>query len=446
MPSKEHRDDLQKLFTHDRHGVVVLRGASIMHRYGTDYEFPFRQESNFWYLTGVDEPDYGMVLNLENGDFHLIAPDRDTDFAVWNGRIVPREEIRDRYQPDHLHIGKEMEELLREIGPDVIYTLSSDLADELEEDLPDYPIDTESLPDALAWCRAIKNEEELGRLRHAAKINNQAHLEVLQNLRPGIYEYECKALFEYYQMRNGLVQDAYNGIHASGPNSAILHYTGNNRKMVNGDLYLIDAGHEYLGYASDFSRTWPVSGRYNDWQKVIYEIVLEAQKAAIREATTGTRMEELHLLSAKIIVDGLLDAGLLRGNRKELMEKNLFALFFPHGLGHFLGLDTHDVGGYPKGVTRIDRPGLQHLRVRRELAPGMVITVEPGIYFIPALLLPALDNPEKAPYLNRERIERLLDFGGVRIEDNLIITEQIPENLTRLPKEITDIEEVMSRS
>ena len=154
-------------------------------------------------------------------------------------------------------------------------------------------------------------------------------------------------------------------------------------------------------------------------------------------------MEDLHLAAARIIMHGLKDIGLVKGSVDELMEQNIFALFFPHGLGHFLGLDTHDVGGYPKGVDRIDRPGIRFLRVRRELQPGMVITVEPGLYFIPALLKPALEDEKTAKYLNGDKLEKFFDFGGVRIEDNLIITEDGYENMTDVPKEIKEIEKVM---
>jgi Xaa-Pro dipeptidase len=154
-------------------------------------------------------------------------------------------------------------------------------------------------------------------------------------------------------------------------------------------------------------------------------------------------MEDLHLNACRIILEGLKEVGVVEGGVDEMMEADVFALFFPHGLGHFLGLDTHDVGGYPKGVDRIDRPGIKYLRVRRELLPGMVITIEPGIYFIPALLKPALEDETKSAFLNAGKIEELLDFGGVRIEDNLIITEEGYENLTDVPKEIREIEEVM---
>ena len=414
-----------------------------MYRYGTDYEFPFRQESNFWYLTGVNEPDYHLILDLKTQKYHLFAPKRDSLFAVWHGRIRSPEETKTEYEPDHLHFDSELPKMFKELKPDIVYCLDEEQAEYLEGLDRSLKIDAESLSEAIAYCRCIKTEWELDQLREASRINSLAHVEVLKALKPGMYEYELKALFDYHQVRLGLQQDAYNGIHASGPNSAILHYTDNDRKMNSGELFLIDAGFELYGYSSDFTRTYPVNGKFTGDQAAIYQTVLNAQKSVIEAIKPGVKMEDLHMLAAHIVVTGLKDIGLLKGSVDDLMENDIFALFFPHGLGHFLGLDTHDVGGFPKGVERFERPGLRFLRARRELLAGMVITVEPGIYFIPALLKPALEDGEKSAFLNAVNIEKLYDFGGVRIEDNLIITENGIENLTDVPKEIKEIEDIM---
>ena len=443
MPSNIHREKLLSLFEENQEGAIYLKGAETMYRYGTDYEFPFRQESNFWYLTGVNEADYHAVIDIKSGEFHLFAPKRDAQYAVWHGRIKPKGEIRELYQPDHLHDEYKLLTVLKNINPSVIYCLDEDQAEFLETLNRDFRVDTETLIDAITYCRCIKTEQELDFMREAARVNNLAHLEVMKTLKPGMYEYETKAIFDYHQQKHGLLQPAYSGIHAAGVNSAILHYTENNQRIKKGDLYLIDAGYEFKGYASDFTRTYPAGGRFSGDQAAIYQIVLNALNKTIEAVTPGVKMEELHLAACRIILHGLKEIGLVKGDIEEMMEKNIFALFFPHGLGHFLGLDTHDVGGYPKGVERIDRPGIQYLRVRRELMPGMAITVEPGIYFIPALLKPALEDPEKASYLNTGKVEKMLDFGGIRIEDNLIITENGSMNLTNVPKEIREIEEVM---
>jgi Xaa-Pro dipeptidase len=443
MPAQVHREKLLSLFEENQGGVIYLKGAEIMYRYGTDFEFPFRQESNFWYLTGVNEPDYHTVIDIKTGDFHLFAPKRDDRYAVWHGRIKPTEEIRDLYQPDQLHPENKLLTVLKSLDPAVIYCLDEEQAEFVEELSRDFQVDTETLTDAITFCRCIKTEQELDYMREAARINNMAHLEVMKALKPGMNEYETKAIFDYHQHKNGLLQPAYSGIHAGGVNSAILHYTENNQPINNGDLYLIDAGYEYNGYASDVTRTYPANGRFSGDQAAIYQIVLNTLKKTIEAVKPGLKMEELHMAACRIILHGLREIGIVKGDIEEMMQNDIFALFFPHGLGHFLGLDTHDVGGYPKGVERIDRPGIRFLRVRRELIPGMVITVEPGIYFIPALLKPAFDEEEKARFLNIEKIKSLLDFGGIRIEDNVIITEEGSENLTDVPKEIKEIEGVM---
>jgi Xaa-Pro dipeptidase len=440
-----HRKKLLGLFEENQNGIIYLKGAELMYRYDTDYEFPFRQESNFLYLSGINEPDYHLILDLNSKNYHLFTPKRDAQYAVWHGRIKSQKEVLDQYQPEHLHYDNDLLNVIHDLNPEIVYCVNEEQAEYLEDLDRSINVDTESLAEAITYCRSIKTEWELDKLRKAAQINNAAHREVPKALKSGKYEYEIKAVFDYHQIRNGLLNDAYNGIHASGPNSAILHYTDNNRKMIDGDLFLIDAGYEYNGYASDFTRTYPVNGKFSGDQAAVYQIVLNAHSSAIKAAGPGVKMEDLHMLAARIILEGLIDLKLINGEVDELMDNNIFALFFPHGLGHFLGLDTHDVGGYPKGVDRIERPGLRFLRARRELLPGMVITIEPGIYFIPTLLNPALEDPDKSKFLNEDNIRKFFNFGGIRLEDNLIITDTGIENLTDVPIQIRDIENNMNR-
>lgn len=444
MSAKLHQKKLLSLFDDDQDGVIYMKGAETMYRYETDFEFPFRQESNFWYLTGVNEADYHALLDIKSGEYHLFAPKRDSQYAVWHGRIKPKEEINSLYGPDHLHYDNQLLSVLNKRKPKTIYCLDDDQAEFIEDLNREFKLEIETLADAITFCRCIKSEGELEKMREAARVNNLAHVEVMKALKPGMNEYEAKAIFDYHQQKHGLMQPAYSGIHAGGVNSAILHYTENNQPIQDGDIYLIDAGFEYEGYASDVTRTYPANGRFTGDQAAIYQVVLDALNQTIEMTAPGIKMEELHLAACRIILTGLKRLGVVQGDVEELMEKDIFALFFPHGLGHFLGLDTHDVGGYPKGVERIDRPGIRFLRVRRELMPGMVITIEPGIYFVPALLKPALEDEKKSKYLVREKVESLMNFGGVRIEDNLVVTENGYENLTDVPKEIKEIEAVMN--
>lgn len=458
--ARQHREKLWDLFEDPAEGIVYLRGAAVQHRYDTDTEISFRQESHFWYVSGVNEADYHLILDLGARKMHLFTPKRDTLYAVWNGRVKTADEIRSLYAPDELHYDIELAEVLAQLAPERIFVLDEPGKTSLIGALESLPedkapekalgskpaewvhtrVETTSLRDALTFCRLHKTEAELERMRFAAQVNSYAHNEVLKALRPDVYEYEMKAVLDAHLMRHGLLHPAYNGIFASGSNSAILHYVENTRQMKNGELFLIDSGYEFEGYSSDITRTWPVNGHFSEDQRKIYSTVLEGQKAAIEAAKAGVKMEDLHVMTTRVMMEGLLDGGYLKGSVDEIMEKNIFALFFPHGLGHFLGLDTHDPGGYPKGVERIDRPGIRYLRIRRELEAGMVITIEPGLYFIPALLRPAFENPEQKAYLHVDRLEGMLNFGGVRIEDNLVIQEGGNENLTSVVKEIDEIE------
>lgn len=443
MPAELQRKKLLSLFDEEQENVIYLKGSELMYRYQTDYEFPFRQESNFWYLTGVDEPDYHMILDLKTETYHLFAPKRDEHYGVWHGHIKLKEDIQTLYEPDELHYDNRLLTVLKNLNPKVIYCLNEDQAEFLEDLDRSFRVDTESLNDAITFCRTIKTEDELNLMREAARINNIAHRKVMEQVKPGMYEYELKAIFDYHQVKRGLLFEAYNGIHAAGKNSSILHYTDCTNRLANGDLYLIDAGYEYEGYASDVTRTYPANGRFRDDQAAVYQTVLNALNAVIEAVKPGVKMEDLHMAAAEIILKGLKQMGLVKGSIEDLMEKDIFALFFPHGLGHFLGLDTHDVGGYPKGVERIDRPGIRFLRARRELQPGMVVTIEPGLYFIPALLENAFEDEEKSKFLNADKLQAFFDFGGVRIEDNIIITEDGCENMTDVPKEIKEIEKII---
>ncbi|MFA5667929.1 MAG: aminopeptidase P family protein [Balneolaceae bacterium] len=440
----QHREKLLSLFDDNQKGVVFIQGEEIMYRYSTDYEFPFRQESNFWYLAGVNEPDCSMLLDLEKEEYHLFVPERDAQYAVWHGYVKTMEQYQEEYQPDHLHHRNEILTVLKKLKPELVYCLDEEQAEFIEDLSRDFKVDTESLTDALTYCRVIKTEDELELMREACRVNDLAYIEVMKAIKPDMYEYQMKAVFNKVQIENGLMQDAYNGIFASGKNASILHYVENTSQIKDGDLFLMDAGFECKGYAADYTRTFPANGKFTEIQAGIYNAVLAGMQVVLDAIKPGAKMEDLHLLSARAMMSGLKELDIVRGEMDELMSENVFALFFPHGLGHFLGLDTHDVGGYPKGVDRIDRPGIKFLRARRDLQPGMVITVEPGIYFVEAVLAPALEDPKVNKYLNSDKVRSLLNFGGVRIEDNIVVTEDGHENLTNVPKEIADIEKLMA--
>ena len=319
-----------------------------MYRYDTDYEFPFRQESNFWYLTGVNEAECSLVLDLKKEEYHLFVPERDAQYAVWHGYVKTKEQYQEEYQPDHLHYRNDILKVLNELKPETVYCIDDEQAEFVEDLNRGFNVETEALVDALTYCRVLKTDWELDQLREACRVNDLAYLEVMRSIKPGMYEYEMKAIFNKVQIENGLMQDAYNGIFASGVNASILHYVVNNSKIKDGDLFLMDSGFECNGYASDYTRTFPANGKYTDIQKGIYNSVLTGMDKVLDSIKPGVKMEDLHLLAARTMMEGLKDMGVVKGNVDDMMEENIFALFFAHGWGHFLGLETHDVGGYPK--------------------------------------------------------------------------------------------------
>jgi Xaa-Pro dipeptidase len=209
-------------------------------------------------------------------------------------------------------------------------------------------------------------------------------------------------------------------------------------------MFLNDSGAEYHGYSSDITCSYPVNGRFTPEQKGVYETVLAANRAVQQAMRPGVSWPDMHRLAERTIAERLRDLGLLRGTTEELMAAHVPALFMPHGLGHLMGLDVHDVGGYPEGCSRIDEPGIRSLRCGRALEPGMVITVEPGVYFIEPVLEPALADPKLSRFLVPDVIARFKGFGGVRIEDDVVVTTTGSENLTRVPRDVKDIESVMA--
>jgi len=262
-------------------------------------------------------------------------------------------------------------------------------------------------------------------------------------------EYQIEALFLYEIYYNGGCRNcSYTCICASGVNSATLHYghaaAPNNKELKDGDMVLLDMGAEYHCYASDITRTYPINGKFTQDQKEVYESVLAAQEGVLKAMKPGVSWKDMHTLATEIICEQLKKHGFLKGDVQEMMKNHIGALFFPHGLGHFLGIDTHDAGGYPEGTERIKQPGYKSLRTLRELKEGMVITVEPGIYFIESELEPALKDSVKSQFLVAEKIQRFKNFGGVRLEDNVIVTKDGVENMTQIPKTVVEIEEWMA--
>ncbi|KAL5557430.1 hypothetical protein UlMin_039666 [Ulmus minor] len=276
----------------------------------------------------------------------------------------------------------------------------------------------------LTKCCVIKSDLELALIQFSNDISSEAHVEVMRKVRAGMKEYQLESMFLHHTyMYGGCRHCSYTCICATGGNSVVLHYghaaAPNDRTFEDGNMALLDMGAEYNFYGSDITCSFPVNGKFTPDQLLIYNAVLDAHDAVISMMKPGVSWLDMHKLAEKIILESLRGGGVLVGNVDDMMAERVGAIFMPHGLGHLLGLDTHDPGGYTKGMQRPKEPGLKSLRTTRELQAGMVITVEPSCYFIDDLLVPAMESSNTTEFFNREVIARFKGFGGVRIESDL---------------------------
>ena len=410
--------------------AVALVPAASQKVRSRDTYFRFRQDSDFWYLSGFDEPDALIVLvpGRSHGEAILFCSEPDPKTALWEGEQVGPERAVSAYGFDDAFPLDDLDDILPGLmeGREHVY-YSVGLRPEFDQkvlgilahlrqhaaSLSLAPGDLIDLHRLLHEHRLIKECAELDVMRKAAEITVAGHRAAMRAASPGVYEYQLEAELQYVFARHGAREQAYAPIVGSGPNACTLHYDKNSRRMKNGDLVLIDAGCEYQMYAADVTRTFPVNGRFNPEQKAVYDIVLRAQQAAIEQLQVGLPWQVSHDASVRVITEGLLDLGILHGLVDDLIEVKAYQPFYMHRVGHWLGLDVHDVGDY-------QRDGRW-----RDLQAGMVTTVEPGIYI-------GSDNTAV-----HERWRGI----GIRIEDDVLIASDGPEVLTHgAPKTIEEIE------
>ncbi|OSM94801.1 MULTISPECIES: Xaa-Pro aminopeptidase [Lonsdalea] len=399
-----------------------------------DSDYPYRQSSDFWYFTGFNEPEAALLLVKSDENHHhsvLFNRVRDITAEIWFGRRLGQDAAPAKLGVDRALPFEEMGEQLHLLlnGLDVIYhaqgqyryadkRVFSALETLREGSRKGYSAPS-TITDWRPWVhemRLIKSPVEIDLMRRAGEITALAHTRAMQTCRPGLYEYQLEGEIHYEFTRHGARYPSYNTIVGSGENGCILHYTENESQMQDGDLVLIDAGCEYQGYAGDITRTFPVNGKFTAPQRAIYDIVLAAEKRAIELYGPGRSIREVNEEVVRIMLQGLLDLGILQGDIDELYAAEAHRDFYMHGLSHWLGLDVHDVGDYGSG----DRG--------RILAPGMVLTVEPGLYIAPDADVP----PEYRGI-------------GIRIEDDIVITASGNEVLTAgVVKDPDDIEALMA--
>lgn len=412
--------------------VAIIPAAREVLR-SNDTHYAFRQDSDYLYYSGIDEPDGLLVLMPDGPDETMLwVLNRDPEQEIWHGRRLGTEKAKALAGVDLCHNLDSLSDGLAACldGRSDLYVAqgsNSWVHEEIEAAMRSLRANKrkgqrppERIHDLTALMhnqRLVKSEYERACIRRACAISVDAHRRAMQATRPGCFEYQIAAELHHEMAWQGASGPAYGSIVGGGDNACILHYTENSSELKDGDLLLIDAGAEYQGYAGDITRTFPVNGKFSEPQRKLYNLVLRAQEAAFAVIKPGATLPDAYKASVQVLVEGMVELGILRGEVDALIKSLAFRPYFMHGLGHWLGLDVHDVGDY-----QVDGQP-------RKLQPGMVITVEPGLY-IPV----DADCPEAYRGM------------GVRIEDDLLITEQGFENLTAgVPKTIEGIEALMAR-
>ncbi|PKA30759.1 Xaa-Pro aminopeptidase [Cedecea lapagei] len=433
MTQQEFLRRRQALLAHMQPGSAALIFAAPEATRSNDSEYPYRQSSDFWYFTGFNEPEAVLVL-IKSDDTHnhsvLFNRVRDLTAEIWFGRRLGQDAAPEKLGVERALAFSEINEQLYQLlnGLDVVYHAQGEYAyaDELVfaalDKLRKGSRQNLSAPASLTdWrpivheMRLFKSPEELDVMRRAGEISALAHTRAMEKCRPGMFEYQLEGEILHEFNRHGARFPSYNTIVGGGENGCILHYTENESELRDGDLVLIDAGCEYRGYSGDITRTFPVNGKFSPAQRAVYDIVLESLETALTLFRPGTSIQDVTGSVIRIMVNGLVKLGVMKGDVEELIADNAHRAFFMHGLSHWLGLDVHDVGGY--GPDR-----------SRTLEPGMVLTVEPGLYIAP-------DADVPAEYRGI----------GIRIEDDIVITENGNENLTAsVVKKADEIEALMA--
>lgn len=445
---RDRREAVARLWDMSR-GAVLTPGGLPVPVPGTDQYHDFHAHPEFTYLSGARIP--GSALAFEPGEgWLLFAPVAGLEERVWVGEGEDLEALAATTGLRVRPLGELRSWLERRRGEPLALLGNDDITHHPAaygiEGWPALELDVDAEPSArlseqVSESRRAKDDSEVALMRSAAGASRAGHLAALRLARPGMSERQLQIELEAEFFRNGAERTAYGSIVGTGSNGAVLHFSPTSRALSDGELVLIDAGAEVGGYASDVTRTFPVGPRFEGIQRDLYQLVLEVQQAAIRDVQPGMEYKTLHLQAAERIADGLVDLGILRGSPADLVESDAHALFFPHGLGHMLGLATHDAGGCLRGRTTSDRFGLKWLRADLPLQPGYVVTIEPGIYFIRALLTDRARREQYRDAVDWDRVDGLLDFGGIRIEDDVLVTATGADVLSgAIPKSIPEIE------
>jgi Xaa-Pro aminopeptidase len=414
-----------------KNSAVVISGASTQYR-NADSSHAFRQDSNFWYLSGFNEAESTLVLLVnENNNVQSIVfvPEKDELKEIWDGyRAGPEGAMKDHgfdLAFNNTEIDQRLPDLLA--GHNQVFypvgkskTLDADIIEWIKsaksKDRHSSAIDIADASSKVGNQRLIKDEDEIKIMKKACQISAEAHVEAMKFVKPGMTEQEMEAFYQYEFSKRGGRFSAYTPIVAGGENACVLHYVENSKPLKDGELLLVDAGCEFELYASDITRTFPINGKFTAPQLAIYEVVLEAQAKSIEAISTNNNVMDAQTISEKVITQGLIDLGILQGSMEELHAAGAFKDFYMHKIGHWLGIDVHDAGDYMEDGDYM------------KFKPGMVTTVEPGIY-----ISSSSDVEEKWKGI------------GIRIEDDILVTADGNENLTAfVPSDPKEIEALMA--
>jgi len=425
----ERRDKLGSMLP--KNSAVVIAGASTQYR-NADSSHAFRQDSNFWYLTGFNEAESTLVLLInEKNNVQSIAfvPEKDELKEIWDGyRAGPEGAMKD-YGFDLAFNNTEIDQRLPDLlaGHNQVFypvgksqTLDADIIEWIKsaksKDRHSTAIDIADASSKVGNQRLIKDEDEIKIMKKACQISAEAHVEAMKFVKPGMTEQEMEAFYQYEFSKRGGRFSAYTPIVAGGENACVLHYVENSKQLKDGELLLVDAGCEFELYASDITRTYPINGKFTAPQLAIYEVVLEAQLKSIEAISTNNNVMDAQIISEKVITQGLIDLGILQGSMEELHAAGAFKDFYMHKIGHWLGIDVHDAGDYMEDGDYM------------KFKPGMVTTVEPGIYIS-----------------SSSDVEDKWKGIGIRIEDDILVTAEGNENLTAfVPSDPKEIEALMA--
>ena len=460
FPAKTYAQRRNELKKKVETGVILLLGNEESPMNYRDNAYHFRQDSSFLYYFGLNDPGLTAVIDIDSGSEVVYGYDFTMDDVVWMG---PQESLAARAEKCGVKITAPSEQLASDLKKIIsekrrvhyLPPYRSEHFIKIKTLLgiePDFAMDFVSLDFVLAVIaqRSIKSDEEIEQIEQAHAVTREMHLIAMRMARPGIYEREVVGAVKGIAIGAG-GNPSFPVILSVHGETLHNHYHGN--KMKQGDLVVHDSGAEtMMGYAADITRTFPVSGTFTQKQKEIYELVLKANTDSIAAVKPDISNKDIHLIAARTIVSGLTDLDLMKGDADEAVAAGAHALFFPHGIGHMMGLDVHDMEnlgekyvGYDENTPRSTQFGLAYLRLAKILKPGFLITIEPGIYFIPALIEKWRSKKKFAEFINFQKLDEYLDFGGVRIEDDVLVTKDGHRVIGKpIPKTISDVEKISS--